>query len=764
MPHATLKLVPGVDENRTLALNESGISVTNLVRFVPDRQGVGLVQKLGGWTNYYTGANGGYIGSIVRALWAWEDTNSNTYLALGCQSGIYTITNISGNGTTISITVSPTPTLVSNQPIVISNVTPSTYNGQYTITSINGNVITVSGTVTDTYVSGGSIYTADSLSVISNNIRTILTPRYLEENLLLVSSAPSANQILFTTTANSSIVNVNIPSSNITSYDLIFINTQISIDGLILSGLYNCTFFDSNNFTINAGSPAISGTSVAYLPSFSFTSGSNQVSVNFPNHGLQVGDIFTILTPLSNSGVTIYGNYNVQAVADVNNFTIFASTSATATATSVPLNNGNVDATFYVAPGVSPESLGYGAADYGYGNYGTSSISSQASGIAIQASDWTLDNWGQILMSCPVGGAIFYWDTTSGTSQAQIVSESPIVNDGIFVAMPQRQVVAWGSTSTGIQDPLLINWSDVQNYASWTPTITNQAGSYRLPRGSKIVSGIQGPQQGIIWTDLGVWSMQYVGPPYVYQFNEIGNGCGLIARKAAASMNGVVYWMSQSQFYMLGTNGIQIIACPIWDVIFQDLDKTNLNKIRIATNSQFGEVSWYYPTTSGGGEITNYVKYNVVLNQWDFGTLSRTAWINQSVLGPPIGAGSDEYIYQHETSQNAAGLPMQSSFQTGYFAISDGEWKTFVDQVWPDMKWGYYGGSQNATVNLTFYVTDYPGDTPKVFGPYPLTQATEYITPRFRGRLVSFKISSDDYNSFWRIGAMRYRYQQDGKF
>jgi hypothetical protein len=264
--------------------------------------------------------------------------------------------------------------------------------------------------------------------------------------------------------------------------------------------------------------------------------------------------------------------------------------------------------------------------------------------------------------------------------------------------------------------------------------------------------------------------MQYVGPPYVYQFNEVGTGCGLISRKAATSMNGIVYWMSQSQFFMLGASGVEIIPCPIWDVIFQDLDTSNLDKIRVAPNSRFGEVMWYYPTISNGGEVNAYVKYNVNLRQWDFGTLSRTAWINQSVLGPPIGAGIDDqgtyYIYQHEVGQDADGQSMDSSFQTGYFVLSDGEFKLFVDQVWPDMKWGLYNGIQNAHVLMTFYVNDYPGQTPRTYGPYNISIDTEYITPRFRGRLMSIKFQSDpnETGTFWRLGAMRYRFEQDGKF
>jgi hypothetical protein len=316
-----------------------------------------------------------------------------------------------------------------------------------------------------------------------------------------------------------------------------------------------------------------------------------------------------------------------------------------------------------------------------------------------------------------------------------------------------------------------IRWCDVDNYDSWILTPTNQAGDYRIPKGSRIVQGIQAGQQGLLWTDLGIWAMQYVGPPYVYQFNELGTGCGLVGRKAAGSVNGVVYWMGQSQFYKLSGGGVEPIRCPIWDVVFQDLDTDNLDRIRIAANSRFGEITWYYPTKGNGGENYGYVKYNFVLDQWDYGSnstanpyVARSAWINESVLGPPIGAGLNQYIYQHETSKDADGVAMNSYFQTGYFTLTEADVKSFIDQVWPDMKWGYFDGTQGANILLTFYITDYPGQTPTAFGPYTLTQATTFITPRFRGRLVSIRIESNDIGSFWRLGNIRYRIQSDGKF
>ena len=690
MPHASFKLIPGVDQNKTPALNEAAISYSQLVRFIPDRTLGGLVQKLGGWTKFYANT----IGSIVRCLWAWEDTNANSYLGVGAE-GVP-----AGGGGTLSV-----------------------------------------------IVSGGS-----------NDI----TPQTTTVNVAVDASTTSgSNAVVITDTGR-----------NVDSYDVVDIQTQISVGGLILFGQYQCynPGGSANTYTIYAtdvtGAPALATATVTNggdVAVFDTTSGSDFVDVTLADHGLLAGDTFAVLIATSVGGITLYGNFIVTSVTSSSVFVISGSTSATSTA-SASMNSGNAHYVYYNGIGPLPGGTGYGIGPYGGGGYGTGIPPASGTGTPITAIDWTLDNWGETLIACPLNGPVYAWNPTTGDPVALVIPEAPPVNDGMFVAMPQRQIIAWGSTFTGVKDPLLVRWCDVDNYNSWIAQITNQAGSYRIPKGSRIVQCIQGPQQGLVWTDLGLWAMQYAGPPYVYQFNEIGTGCGLIGRKAATSMGGVVYWMGQSQFYRLAGSGVEPIRCPIWDVIFQDLDRNNLDKIRIAANSRFGEIAWYYPTNSNGGEVSHYVKYNVNLDQWDFGELGRTAWINESVLGPPIGAAPDTYIYQHETSTDADGQPMVSSFQTGYFVMTEADYKMFVDQVWPDFKWGYYGGTQNANILLTFYVTDYPGETPIAYGPYTLTQATKYITPRFRGRLVSIKVESNDIGSFWRIGNTRYRFQQDGRY
>lgn len=832
MPHASIKLIPGVDVNKTPALNEMAISDCQLIRFIPDRNGLGLVQKLGGWQKFFPNP----FPTTIKSLHPWQDTLATKHLAVGMVGlGPFVITNIAGNGATVTVTFTGTYQFIYGQQVEISGVNPSIYNGHYPVTASSPGSVSFASSATTAYVSGGlAIGGGNSLSVITNNVATNVTPQTFTDNV----------PVLVTTTAGSDVVIVTDTGANIDSYDSVFFETDVAVGGIVIRGSYKCTALGPNTFSINivdvlgnplpatfstVGAPIAvtnasgSGTvaTLTYVNAYTFTAGdavtvssvnptgyngtyvltstaaggtisyanttsaawvsggtisnygvvskfnttngSPIVTVTLPFHGYAVGDTVTFLVSTSLGGVTIYGEYPVFQVISNSQFTITVATQATAT-DSTYINDGKMRLKFFNGIGSLPTGTGYGVGPYGGGGYGTGLVPAAALGVPINAIDWSLDNWGETLLANPLNGPIYTWSPASADPVALVIPTGPVVNRGIFVAMPQRQIIAYGSTFTGIQDPLLVRWCDVNNYNDWIATTVNQAGSYRLPKGSEIVGALQGPQQGLIWTDIALWAMQYTGPQYIYSFNEISTGCGLIAQKAAGLLNNQVYWMSQSQFFVLTGSGVQPVACPIWDVIFQDIDMNYVQNIRCAPNSRFSEISWFYPTIGSNGAPTKYVKYNSVIGQWDFGTLGRTAWINQSIFGPPIGAGSDQYIYQHEMGQNADTQPMNSYFQTGYFAMNEADVKVFVDQIWPDMKWGYYDGAQNVTVNMYFYVADYAGQTPLVYGPFQMTKETTFLTPRFRGRLVAVRLESDDFNTFWRIGNIRYRLQQDGKF
>jgi hypothetical protein len=341
-----------------------------------------------------------------------------------------------------------------------------------------------------------------------------------------------------------------------------------------------------------------------------------------------------------------------------------------------------------------------------------------------------------------------------------VIAQAPFFNGGIFISMPQQILVAWRSVqSTGTQDNLIVRWCNALDFTNWTVSNQTTAGSFHLATGSLIVGGLQAPNFGVIWTDIGVHTMSYVGGDVIFNFTQVGTGCGLIGQHAAGVIAGSVYWCSQSNFFMLGPNGVQPIPCTVWDYIFQNMNTAQSSKIRCCPNSAFNEISWEFPSTNAI-ENDSYVKLNIVEGTWDYGLLNRTAWTDVSVLGNPIGADSGGILYQHEMGTATPGAS-NPSFRSGWWAISDGNDLAFVDYVIPDFNWGTYGVS-DAQVNLTFYSVNYPGDAPVIYGPFTVTQATEYITPRIRGRLMSVLVQANN-PAFFRLGRIRFRYAPSGR-
>jgi len=770
MPHESLKLIPGVDQNRTPALNEAGISDSNLIRFMPDRQGIALPQKIGGWEAYGTGWSP--MTSTVRAMHAWADTSGLDHLGIGTEAGLKV-----GSPSAAPADITPQITTAD----IAVNFSTTAGSSIVTVTDTGSNATSSESIFINTHISVGGLILFGYYPCIPQAANTyqIVATNILGTAVNATSTASPGSVASFATTSGSQTVTVTLNNHGFVVGANYTVLVATTVGGISIYGNYTVVSVPSSNtFTIYAANSASSTASVSIngghaqivyyvglvAPPVPAGYGSGSYGSGEFGSGVTTSGnrTFTILTASWAAGVatvTISSSFYTVAVGSV--LTISGVT---------PSGYNKVNAVVTAsAPGTFSYAL---TSNPGVGTGGTATA---LSWFFDPVTDWSLDNWGEDLIACPHMGGIFYWAPTSSTipAAAVVVPNAPPVNEGAFVAMPERQIVAYGSTFTGIQDPMLVRWTDLGDFSKWVGTVTNQAGSYRISKGSKIVGGMQGPQQGLIWTDIGLWSMQYINLPNVYSFNEIASGCGLIGRKAAAAMSGSVYWMSQSQFFKLSGGGVEVIPCPIWDVIFQDIDLTNAQNIRCAPNSRFGEIAWYYPVlnadgTPGTGVPTKYVKFNTLLNAWDFGTLTRTAWIDQSVLGAPIGAGvvgSTFPIYQHETGNDANGSAIEAYVQTGFFALSDGDLKSFVDQVWPNMKWGQYGSSnQNAQVKLTFYTADYPDQTPVVYGPFTVNRFSTFIEPRFRARLVSIRISSDDVGSFWRLGNIRYRFQPDGKF
>ena len=768
MAFATVRITPGVKQLQTPTLLQANIIASNLIRW----RG-GLPEKIGGWLQFYAFP----ISKIVRNLWAWADLSSVDHLATGGDDGVYVITNgavtdispqyiITNNVPDFSTGMSSTATLVSNSTtltvtaMAAGNVIPYAIGMVLTDATTSGNLD--AGTTIVAFISGtGGVgtYTKSSGALASATGDTI-------------TGMNIAN--------GSTLVSVVDPSYNPTINAGVFIEVHAAVGGLTIYGGYQIvSIVNSTTYIINAGGMA-TGTVVAggTVATYTTVASSYIVTVVFPAHGLSVGSTWPMPVPTTVGGLTLQGFYTVLTVIDVNTFTIGSDNLAPSGAT-VSDNGGNVQITYYDV--ATPRPIGYGwGLGGGWGSAGgwggTGTVPGPV-GTKIIPVCWTFGNFGGTLIINPKNGPLFTWEPNSGFPGSVPIPQAPVVGTGFFIAMPQQQIVVFGAAVLGIQDPMLVAWCDNANYNVWTASVSNQAGTYRLTRGSRIVGGIQGPQSAMLWTDVGMWLMQYIGYPDVYGFFEIAQGCGLIDQNGVAVQKGNVYWIGTDGFWIYAGGGVQRLPCDVWDEIFPtNLDLQYVGRVRAAPNTPFDEVAWYYPSAaalaSGSNENDSYVKFNTLTGEWDYGSLGVIAWIDANVFGTPISAMIDGngngLIMQHETSPDANGQPIVYSYQTGFFMLSDGEDKVFVDQVIPDFTWRRRNQSVTASaqINLTLYSQDYPDDPnqPAVaYGPYPVTNGTGAIEVRVRGRYFSALIEGQDLGSFSRLGAIKFRYAPDGR-
>jgi len=670
MPMGAVTLKPGVDVEKTLSLNEAGISESQLIRFKG-----GLIQTYGGWVSF-----GSAIPSTVRDLHAWQDIQGIDHIGVGATQNLIVVTAGSNN-----------------------DITPQTFTTNFTLS-------------------------------------------------FSISSGLQA-------------VTVNDPGSGAAIYNAVYFNTPVAIGNLLINGAYQIfSVLSTGSYQIVSSVPA--STTIAasgILPVFFSTANSPIVTVDLPNNNFQsiIGLTQQFIAPTTLDGLTIQGPYTITSVIDSTEFTITATTQASATS-SATMNSSLVQALYYVTGGPAGTGTPFGAGAYGSGLFGGIGGTTPATqGNPISADDWSLDNWGENLLACPSNGPIYVWSPESGFSNGQVIATAPFFNGGIFVSMPQQILVAWRSVlSTGVQDNLVVRWSDNLDYTNWTVSNQTAAGSFHIPTGSIIKGGMQAPNYGLIWTDIDVWIMQYVGGTVIFNFTRAGTGCGLIGQHGAGVLAGSVFWCGTNNFFTITANGVQAIPCSVWDYIFQNLNLANAHKIRCAPNSVFNEIGWFFPSINVT-ENDSYVKYNIAENSWDYGNLIRTAWIDVSVLGNPIASDSGGVLYQHETGETTTGTGAPS-FRSGWWALTEGNDLAFVDYIIPDFRFNLFSEVSDAQITITFYSADYPGATPIVHGPYLVDATTEFLTPRIRGRLMSVLIQSNN-AEFWRLGKIRFRYALSGR-
>jgi len=488
---------------------------------------------------------------------------------------------------------------------------------------------------------------------------------------------------------------------------------------------------------------------------FTMTDTLTTVTVNDTAHGRSQGDYVNLAGATAGQGITINGEYPVTSVTDADNYVITHSVAATSTGV-----GGGASVTYEYELTQGREStvsgFGFGAGAWGDSTYGTARSTSS---FLLEATVWSLDKWGEDLIASRRDGKIYVWNTSAGVSvRAALTSaNAPAQNKFVMVSPENQHLISLGAHDGSVYDPLLIRWCSSENYASWAASSTNSAGSKRLATGNEIVCGVKSSREIMVFTDTYVWTMTFVGAPLIFSFSQVGLNGGIRSQNAAVEFNGIVFWMSENNFYFYDGR-VKVLKCDVWDTVFGDINRTQSIKTFSAVNLQFSEIWWFY-ATEGSGEIDRYVVFSVLEEAWTFGTMVRTAFIGDSaLLDSPYGAGDDMILYNHETGTDDDGSALASSLASYSIEVEAGDDMAHVGLIIPDFK------KLTGSIKLQLKAKRYPQSVEKAVSEnITILPSTKFINPRIKGRQISLHLATTDTGDDWRLGTLRAGTRVHGK-
>ena len=514
------------------------------------------------------------------------------------------------------------------------------------------------------------------------------------------------------------------------------------------------------------------------------------ITVSDTAHGAVQND-FVTFSGAASLGGNIVANvlnqeYQIATIVNDNSYTIEAKDTDgdTVLANSSDSGNGgsstvgvyqiNVGLDDYV-PG-----SGWGASSWGSGGFGSTSALSETNQLRL----WSHDNFGEDLIINPRAGGVYYWDQSSGLSTRAVALSDlsganlpPTKALQVLVSDIDRHVICLGAdplndsgtARTGSIDPMFICWSDQENATQWEPTLSNTAGSFRLSAGSSIVGGLRARQETLVWTDMSLYSMTFIGSPYVFSTNLVNEGVGLIGPKASINAPNGVFWMDLKGFYFYN-GSVSALPSSVHDYVFSDINLVQSYKVFGFLNKAFDEIGWFYCSGSST-EIDRYVLYNYVEQTWSIGQLARHSWLDEGVEDYPRATGTDtyNYLYKHETGNDADGSPMDNVYiESSSLDIQEGDYFTFVNRIIPDIK--FTGTNSVAAMNIVLKKRNWPAESLSTASTTSVTSSTTNINTRARARQVVLRFESDDDNSEglreglgFRVGATRMEIRPNGK-
>ena len=733
MPLQKLQFRPGVNRESTSLANEGGYYASNKIRFRS-----GMPEKIGGWDKD-TGGNTstlkpitGTLWGVCRALWNWLNLSGYNLLALGTNLKYYIQNGI--NSSYYDVTPIRTTTSAGEAIFAASD-------GSTTITVTDaghgaqtGDFVTFSGAASLGGVISPTILNAEfQITYVSTNQYTITSS--VAANASDSGNGGSSVVAAYQITTGNAIFTQNVGWGAGTWGGVIPGTATNQLNGAINNSVTTITVDDASAFSA-AGNILIDSENISYT---------SKSSTQFL--GCTRG--------LSGAG-------SGAAASHADNAAVVQSTTFT-----------------------------------GWGDPAPAGV-----GVGQQLRTWSQSNFGEDLIFNPRGGALYYWAVNANPTifdRATILTagDTPDICNFVMVSDASRFVICFGVNDYGsaLQDPMLIRWSDQEDYTQWTPSITNQAGSYTLSHGSQIITAMQTRQEILVLTDSAVYSMQYLGPPYVWSFQILGDNISIAGPNAIATANNITYWMGSDKFYMY-SGRVQTLPCTLRQYVYNDINLTQSFQFVAGTNEGYSEVWWQY-CSANSDVIDRYVIYNHLDNVWYYGDWAnytgtayqgRTAWLDSALRPNPMavtygaaGGSANALLVYHEDGVDDGTVnppnPIVAQITSSDFDIGDGHNFGFVWRLIPDLS--FDGSNVNQPIAMFTVLPRANSGAPygnsnnpdvvsaQAYSPtvrtYAVQQFTQQVYVRIRGRQMAFKVSSDEIGVQWQLGIPRIDIRPDGR-
>ena len=669
---------------------------------------------------YQTRVSASFDGS-ARDLIAWKDNSNKKRSIFGTPDKVY-----ENNGDSIT------------------DITPIT-----TIVTLTNCFGTSAGT-TRVCCSDGSHGRQKNDWVLFTSAATFGSDVSLTGNIYQITSIVDINVFTISISGNAAATSTQAGSATFNYY--IATGTSVATQGV---------GYGASNY--NAADPVSVG-----LSKITATGGNALVTVSCASAHGGVANDFVVFqnTSIDSVAATIGGNLNLTksaaggpefAIVSVNGTQVIVSAGANASA------SGDVTSGFNMTALIYKQTDGGGS-----GRAWDIEASADATDLALDIAQWSMDNWGEDVLLNRRGSNIFYFQTALSTTpmRATTVTTSPISVNSVIVSPNDRHVVALGAnefsptaTVSGTFNPMLVRWSDQDNRTNWVPSVSSTAGEVVLTDGTRIVGAVRSKNAINVWTDNSLWLMEFAGPPFTFKFQQAGTNCGMIGPHAGIDYNGVTYWMGFDNFYA-NTGQVEVLDCTVRRFVFDRLNTTYYDKVYTGINSEFKEIIWLY-VSSTATECDSYVVFSPEENYWVYGDTFFSTFKDREVFGNTITTGATttgNFLFDNEPAGvfDGDGATLTSFVESADFDVDDGNAIMYMSRIIPDFD------LSTGKIKLHLTTKQFPESTETVVKEFDITNTTQKVDFRSRGRQAKIRVSCDSNNASWRWGSVRLALQGDG--